>query len=48
MGSERGGVEAALDLNLILTLRRLGGLAVEEACDMTELLSLCDAQPPPS
>ena len=44
MGGERGGIEAALDLDLILAFGRFRGLAVEEASDMTELLSLRDAQ----
>ena len=41
---ERGGVETALHLHLILARRRLRRFAVEEARDMAELLRLRETQ----
>ena len=44
MGGERGGIEAALHLHLVLARAGRCRLAVEEARDMAELLRLGEAQ----
>ena len=44
MRGERRGIEAALDLDLVLALAGGRGLAVEEARDVAELLGLGDAE----